>query len=338
MVAESFANFATTALNGAISAAATNFTVTGGQGSLFPAANFLVTIDSEVIFVGTRTGDSFFSLVRGFDNSTAAAHSTNVTVQIADCAYNYNHLWSNVPDTFVPEVPPQQISGLAPSLYDNEFEETGTWTLYPSPSGATAFDAGSSLDSHLLLNRASPDNTMYTAYIAFAPGASSWTATCKLSEGTNILVSNSDQAQTSFFVSDLSNPTTGPDTSNRVKLNTVCGNTTSGGVLAPSSRLVRSVKDTSGTAAFVGAQVPVSPGAPLWLRMNCDGSGNYQTYMSGDGVTYWLLSYQSGVTFTVASLGISFHVYNPSGKWVAHQAAVDSIRVVVGQASPPYGR
>lgn len=55
--------------------------LTVASGSLFPASNFIVTIEDERILVGTRTGNVFSSLTRGY-GSTAASHDANARVEL----------------------------------------------------------------------------------------------------------------------------------------------------------------------------------------------------------------------------------------------------------------
>jgi hypothetical protein len=55
--------------------------LTVASGSLFPASNFIITIDDERILVGTRTGNTFSSLTRGY-GSTAASHELGVRVEL----------------------------------------------------------------------------------------------------------------------------------------------------------------------------------------------------------------------------------------------------------------
>jgi len=62
-----------TTLNGGITDVATSLTMTSGTG--YPTSDFKILIATEAITVGTRTGNSCTSLVRGDDGTTAAAHS-----------------------------------------------------------------------------------------------------------------------------------------------------------------------------------------------------------------------------------------------------------------------
>lgn len=340
MTAENFADYATTLLNGAItSTTSLTFSVTSGQGALFPTSDFLVSIDSEVFFIDSRSGDTFTvdALGRGFDGTTAATHSNGVSVQLTACAYNFKHLWKNVSDTYVPVVPPQQV-GYSPSPYDNEFESQGAWSLYPGASGGTIFNAGTNLRSHLLLNRASGDTSFYTAYIAY-PVTQVVTVTCKLSMGTSLVTTSAiDQAQFSLFVSDQSIPTVSADSGTRFKVQLVLANAVDSNNFLPGSGCqIRTIADTNGSASFVGPYVPYTAGAPVWFRLAMDTSGNWTSFFSSDGLVYWSLATRPGPSFSQASIGVSFNVYNPSHNFVAQTAAVDYVRVSLGTTEPPFG-
>src|SRR6185437_1380341 len=75
-----------------INATVTTLTLKTGNGSAFPTDNFAITIDSEIIFVGTRTGDTLSSLVRGSEGTTGAAHTANANVDAYITAKSHNQL------------------------------------------------------------------------------------------------------------------------------------------------------------------------------------------------------------------------------------------------------
>lgn len=336
MVAESFTNFSTTLLvTASINATATSFAVTAGQGTLFPLTNFLITMDSEVMLIASRATDTFTvaSGGRGYDNTTAATHTSGATIQLAVCAYNMKHLWQNVADTYGPQVPPAQVGGSA-SSYDNEFETAGSWVLSPSASGSTTFSINTNLRSHLLLNRVAGDNTTYVAYVPFAQSGS-FTITAKVSDGAALTDSSQyDQAQCQLFVSDQVNPTAGADTGNRFKVNliTTLHNTDSGATPCWAT----SSTDVSGVASSSSQQFTLARGTPRYLRITYDGSGNWSGFV-GDGITYDTLFTKSGFSFTPATLGITFWLYRPTGFNPSQVVAVDYVRVVVGTILGPYG-
>src|SRR5438445_146748 len=311
MARESLKNFATSALSGAITSGSTTINLTTSSGSSFPSTgSFVIVIDTELILIASRSGDSLTvaSSGRGWDGTTAAAHSSAATVQLPICAYNLNHIWANIPDTFVPDVPPVQTplstsgvpSGSA-SAYDNEFESQGSWTLFPTslPSGAT-FNVGTSVKSHLVMGRGTgTDNTLYTAYVAFAPGATPWTATCKIMGGMNSINLGGQIVETHLLVSDLSNPSGTVDPGNAMRIDVPINAAVTSGAIT-GNRTVRPAKNVSGVFSVIAPNIVVPFSGPLYLRMNNDGAGRYQLFFSTDGLAYVLLVDQT-FNFTIAS-------------------------------------
>lgn len=56
------------------------FAVTTGEGSKFPASNFVITIDNEILLCTSRTGDNL-TCTRAYEGTTIAAHSQNADVE-----------------------------------------------------------------------------------------------------------------------------------------------------------------------------------------------------------------------------------------------------------------
>jgi hypothetical protein len=340
-VKENFTNFATTTLvTSSISTSATSFTVSSGQGALFPTANFAITMDVEVLFILSRSTDTFTVGTRGFDNSTAATHSAGAIIQQCALAYNYNHLWQNVPDTNLPDVPPLHV-GNTPSVYDHEFETGGnaSWVLYPSsglPSGSI-FAIGTAMKSYLVLHRGPVDNTLYTAYVPFTQAAP-WVATCKLSHSLNAMSASTNTCEAHFFVSDQSNPTSSSDTGNRIRVDSIIAPIYESGTLFGinvfnfSTHMVRMNKDVSGTGSTISAFMPVALGSALYLRIACATGGVYTAYV-GDGITYWSLATFT-TTFSPQSLGFDFAI-NQTG--YLQTIAIDWVRVVTSTFPTYYG-
>lgn len=75
-------NNATSTLTSTMTAGSTSFTVTTGEGALFPTSNFLVTIDDEIILVSSRSSDNFTVGARASENTTAAAHAIGAAVNL----------------------------------------------------------------------------------------------------------------------------------------------------------------------------------------------------------------------------------------------------------------
>jgi hypothetical protein len=341
MTKENFTNFATTTLvTSSLTTGSTSFVVSSGQGALFPTKNFAITMDTEIMFITSRSTDTFTVGTRGFDGSTAATHTSGATIQLCTIAYNYNHLWQNVADTFTPQVPPSQLGGSA-SSYDHEFEVGGNalWTLFPSsglPAGTT-FSVGTPLSSHLLLDRASSDTANYTAYVPFT-GSPPFVITAKLSQGANF-TNTTGSVSTDLFVSDQTNPTASPDSGNRVRLDAIIstGQTAtfaSQPLLNAQAVTARFVKDVSGTGSQVGSYIFAAPVQPLYLRIACASSYVWTMYL-GDGITYWPFA-TTTFSFSVQTIGFSFQVGLHPGT-STQTSAIDYLRVVTSTFPTTYG-
>lgn len=80
MARRNFSNTATdTILSAGISSSVTSLAVVSASG--YPAAPFAISCESEIILVGAKSGTTFSSLTRGFDNTTAAAHVSGVVIK-----------------------------------------------------------------------------------------------------------------------------------------------------------------------------------------------------------------------------------------------------------------
>jgi len=339
MARENFTNFATTALvtPNPLTSGGSSFTVTGGQGALYPTANFIISMDSELMFISSRSTDTFTIQTRGYDGTTAASHNAGAIIQLPVCAYNINHIWQNVADTYVPQVPPVQLGNSAGTI-DNEFESLGSWTLNPSfPSGSTVWNAGSTLKSHLLFARQlNGDTGRYTAYTSFSPGGA-FTVTAKLSHSINVDYSNSWTARLTFFVSDQSIPTSGPNSGNNVRIETILTAfawTPSAPDWPVKASFVRYATTISGSGSAGAPNLPYAPGLPMFLRITNDGSGHW-TCLYGDGIAYWQLVQSLSSGFTPQSCGFIFEVTGSGGN-LAHVAAIDYVRSA-SSVLPPYG-
>jgi hypothetical protein len=84
------ANNAQALLVGDITAAATSFYV--DDASVFPAAPFLISIDDEIMKVGTVLGNLLSDIDRAQEGTTAAAHASDSLVENRWTAGMYNAL------------------------------------------------------------------------------------------------------------------------------------------------------------------------------------------------------------------------------------------------------
>lgn len=339
MVRENFVNFGTSALSGAITNVASTLSVTGGSGSSFPSTNFVICIDTELIYISSRSGDTFTvaSSGRGYDSSTAAAHNAGVTVQLSVTAYNVNHIWSALADTFNPMVPPTQTplsatgvpTGSA-SAYDNEMEVAGSWTLYPTP-GSVPVDAllniGVTVPSNFILKRGGTDSQLYGAYVTFGQTSSTvFTVTCKVSSCLNMITQGGQESDFHFYVSDQSNPSGGASVGNMFKVLVADTAASTSSTQNTNARTVRVVKVTSGTGTQQGNTYIFPYALPLYLRINYDGAGRWQTFF-GDGITYSLVSDVGSFSITPQTIGFHCSVSNSTSSQIV---LVDFVRAVLG--------
>lgn len=344
MARENFANFALTALvlPNPLTSSGTSFTVTASQGMLFPTTNFLVSIDTEVMVITSRSGDTFTIGARGFDGTVAASHTVGASIQHSVSSYNFTHLWQNVADTPNPLVPPVQL-GNTPSQWDNEFENAGSWIYYPSPPGGSTFSAGGVIRSHLLLDLGVGDNANYFAYVPFNPSSGlSWMATTKVSSALNFLRSfnTNDQNYFMFVASDTTNPVATFSNffgvrsilSAQTGTNTT-GSTGNGGYTLPWDNIVTSIQSGN---PFQGIGLTLSYACPLYFRLFYDGAGSF-TSLVGDGITFTAVAAVHGVFSLTQTLSLFWSSYRPSGSWFGGTWAVDYVRVVLGATNPHFG-
>lgn len=340
MVRESVKNFATSALSGAITASSTTIGLTGGSGGNFPSVGpFVIGIDTELILIASRATDTLTvaSGGRGFDGTTAASHNLATTVQLPICAYNIDHIWANLADTFNPAVPPIQMplsaSGVptgSAGTADNEMETQGSWTINPSGGGIpgdATWNIGTTVPSNALLSRGATDSNLYTAYASFTPGSSTqFTVTCKVSTCLNMIQQGVQESDFHLFVSDQSTPSSGASVGNMMKLIIADTSTIVSGTLSTNARTLRAVKVVTGTATSLNSQMVVPYGLPLYLRINYDGAGKWRTFF-GDGISYSLISDLSGLSFAPATIGFHCSVSNTTSSQIV---LVDFMRTLTG--------
>jgi len=95
-------------LNAAIDASQTSLALKSGQGIKFPATDFIFRCENEWIHCATRSTDTFSSLTRGYDGTTAVGHAANTTVfqsagrtlfqRLYDNLNGHTHPKADIPD------------------------------------------------------------------------------------------------------------------------------------------------------------------------------------------------------------------------------------------------
>lgn len=91
-----FPSYVTPTLPNSILATDTTIAVTTGTGSQFPLNAFEVSVDDEIIFVTSRSGDNLTGCIRGAEGSTAAAHTHKSNVQLLITALSHNQIVAEV--------------------------------------------------------------------------------------------------------------------------------------------------------------------------------------------------------------------------------------------------
>lgn len=349
MAKENVTNFATTTLNGGITAVATSFAVQTGGGATFPTVGttnpqgFIVAIDSELILCSARSGDTFTVATggRGYEGTAAATHANAATVTHSPTAGMLNHLWSNTADSLNANVPPYARGGSAPSTWDDEFEsQAGAWQFNPGMSGGDSLDFNVA-KSCMRFRRADFSNNSYVVYKPFVPGGPALTAMCRMSHGARLFALSGPSwyatpLEVSFFVSDQTTPSA-TDTGNMARIDHNLGGynwpiLNAGGSAGPlvSTPIIKATVLNNN----VPQNISFMPGQGVqYYRIDYDGNGNWY-FWYGDGLTWTGLSSMQK-TINVQSIGFRFWISNGVGTITKQEAAIDWLRVSVGGTIPP---
>lgn len=121
-----------------------SFIVAAGTGLQLPGGNFVVTIDNEIIFVASRTGDVCTVGIRGFEGTTPASHLAGVTVNefITALSHNQSAAEINAIENYLAKSLAVQFSPFLPNLkilsFQSRTSSTGNMDLYTVPAGRRA--------------------------------------------------------------------------------------------------------------------------------------------------------------------------------------------------------
>lgn len=145
-------------LSAEINASVTSLVLKSGNGATFPASDFVVKCGRERIHVSSRTTDTFNTLTRGYDGSTAAIHVVDSPVyQAAD-----RSLFQRIYD---------QIDGHTHNKSDiPDIEHSITGTEHSFPGGSTFLRADGTFASPAGGGEAFPVGSVFIAVVSTNPG------------------------------------------------------------------------------------------------------------------------------------------------------------------------
>ena len=175
---EQYSNDAIANLHAAITSGVTSLVVNGGTGGGdFPATgNFRIRVESELMLVTVRSVDTF-TVVRGIEGTTAAAHQANVQVALVVTEESIRRLFADHNPMFGSGLPPGPLNSLTDTSGNALTASSFTWI---NQSTTTATDLTGNVGIKLIpptgtgqnlriLKRAAP-STPYTVYGAFNLG------------------------------------------------------------------------------------------------------------------------------------------------------------------------
>lgn len=147
MPSRQYSNTATaTFLLVGITDVATSLIVNSASG--YPVAPFTIRCDAEIILVGTKTGTTFSDLTRGYDGTTAVAHSLGAVIEHRAIADDFKF-------RFLDSVADKTATHSASDHFDN-FEIDAAWSEI-TPSGTAVWTENRDALSVKFKNQSSND-------------------------------------------------------------------------------------------------------------------------------------------------------------------------------------
>lgn len=83
-------NNSRTTLSAGITSTVTSFDV--ANGGLLPDAPFRVTVDNEIMEIGTKSGNTLSDIIRGMEGTTAVSHNAGAYIEVRFTAGVYEEL------------------------------------------------------------------------------------------------------------------------------------------------------------------------------------------------------------------------------------------------------
>jgi len=272
-----------TTLSAGITNASTGLTVVNPSG--YPVVPFTVRIQDEAILVGGKSGNTFNVLTRGFDGTSAVAHSSGLTLNHVAIGDDFDHLWSEV------------ALDRSFATYDDEFGAAtidAGWTEV-TPTGTAVWTQSNGVMSVATEGQSSNDICAIVKPFPVLPPYTIETA-CRL------FAVRSNYTMIGLVLSDGTSPT-----SNAVS--TFFYTTATNGELLLSQR--------SGTFTAMSSNVSSvhvrTIGLWMYLRLIWKSINTFEIQGSSDGVSWAGLNLPDiAVTFTPTHAGVLFSSWGDS--------------------------
>jgi hypothetical protein len=286
-----------TTLTSAITSASTSLVV--GAATNYPDPPFAISLESELILVGGKSGNTFNTLTRGYDNTVAVSHSSGKTVAHKAVADDFEHRWVDA------------ITDRPYGAYDDEFMDNTTDTVWEevTPSGTAVWTEYGGLMSCRFGSQDSNDCAGLIRTIgAWAPPIYIHTAVRTMSMNTNYHMAG-------LLFSD--------------------GNTTSSNVVwvmpyTDSTNYYETLSLRSGTFANISTSaytVSARTGGHGWMHQRLDwvNSNTWKAWYSPDGIS-WHSAGQvnQSITMTPTHFGVGVSSWGDTS--VARIASFEFVR------------
>lgn len=312
MAFEKFNNKAASLLDGSITSGALTLAV--DSASTFPTAgDFRIIIDDE-LFTVTAVSTNTFTVTRGVEGTTPAAHSDNAPVtHILTSASLMNLIYNRGISGTLGDWKPS-----SPGTYDEEFEGTAdtlpaNWSWNTTPSGSALWSLNSRWPSMLTLE--GTGNTDYTLSRASFSPAADFGLFAKIYNGN---VTSADNKNVSLIIIDSSG-------NNALIMQIRATNR--------EEKAARGVVISSGSpsVAFGGVERALPKGQTSIYLGLIRISNVWQGLYSNDGVAWERIGVTTSLTFTVDK----FQITGGSGNGEQGFQAIDWVRYM---ATPEFPR
>ena len=210
-----FTNNASSTLNGAITNVATSLIVTTGQGTRFPAPGgsdwFYATItdgtNTEIIKCTARSTDTFSTIVRAQDGTTAYAFASGSTVElrpVRQALIDVQTVGTTTP-TGITGLLKGASSSIAQATAGTDYVAPGTATTFTAKqtfSGSTAAEGAAFTNASELVNTVAAAPSATTNFYVSAGAVQYYTTSAANNWTLNVAMSAGTSANTAMAVGD----------------------------------------------------------------------------------------------------------------------------------------